>query len=260
MQVNGRWCTNTDGKEESGQLRFWGQWEAQSKLEVEFSCESSDPLMPTHLWYPYYCTPDRYDDLQNTDPFVFGENFIYSNCLQYSKSSLRTLPSGTVILFGSAKLLSGEPRFLLDTVLVVSKRLRYDPRNSLRDLSAVVSETFLNVTAKPLAGARNIGELKGCSPGDRTKLTLYVGATPNSDYEGMFSFFPAKPEGDHWYFAKPEICLPRFINPRLNRGIKGVNDPRTRNEMIDLWHRVVEQVLGKGLVLGTYAELPENLS
>lgn len=72
---------------------------------------------PACLWLPYYVIPD--DDcegLHNTDPFIFGDQFLYSNCKQPSSLRLRSLDRGSVIAFGSRKA----GRWLLDTVLVVA--------------------------------------------------------------------------------------------------------------------------------------------
>jgi hypothetical protein len=54
--------------------------------------------------------------MQNTDPFVFGDQFHYTGCLQHTKrgaTQLRYLDRGSVILFGSCR----EKRdFVVDTV------------------------------------------------------------------------------------------------------------------------------------------------
>lgn len=42
--------------------------------------------------------------VHNTDPFVFGENFYYTNCKQQRfYRILRTLNNGSIIIYGSEK-------------------------------------------------------------------------------------------------------------------------------------------------------------
>lgn len=53
--------------------------------------------------------------LQNTDPLVFGDSFLYSNCRQGAIGRLRELRAGSVIVFGSVVSKS----WVVDTVFVV---------------------------------------------------------------------------------------------------------------------------------------------
>ena len=58
---------------------------------------------------------------QNTDPWVFGNSFLYSNCKQLTPrgnpSALQGLSRGSLVLFGS----STGGRFVIDTVFVVAE-------------------------------------------------------------------------------------------------------------------------------------------
>ena len=61
--------------------------------------------------------PDRVplESVQNTDPMVFGDAFIYSNCLQAAYVSLRTLTEGSIVLFGRHSKVGGsrvQPRHM----------------------------------------------------------------------------------------------------------------------------------------------------
>ncbi len=114
MQLCGDWI-DEDGISGTGDLWAWGEWEAESELLRELD-QMGDPGFPRHLWLPYYVRRQHgYRGLHNTDPFIFGERFLYSNCHQRWKSRLRTLSRGSVIAFGSKK---GD--WVLDTVLVVA--------------------------------------------------------------------------------------------------------------------------------------------
>lgn len=258
MQVNGRWCGSVDTEERSGKLRFWGEWEADSDLVENFSCTSDYPMKPRNLWSPHYVRRDCYKGLQNTDPFVFGDHFLYSNCRQFRHPTLRRLAAGSLILFGSGKQIKGERRFVIDTVFVVKDRIPYDPQRIDGDYWCRTGySTFLDVTGKPLQYDCCSEKVTGCVPGDSTELTLYRGATPNTHIDGMFSFFPAKFEGDDWDFARPEIHLrSRYFNPGNWRTVKSVNLRVSRTELVEIWHEITQQILNHDLVLGTYAELP----
>ena len=74
---------------------------------------------PRFLHEPYWTAPPDLPNLQNTDPYVFGERFRYSNCRQNTKKGplpTQRLATGSVIPFGSG--LDGE--FVLDTAMVVA--------------------------------------------------------------------------------------------------------------------------------------------
>lgn len=59
--------------------------------------------------------------VQNTDPMVFGDSFIYSNCMQGQYRALQGLPRGSLILFGRYARENGRPSFSLDTCLLVER-------------------------------------------------------------------------------------------------------------------------------------------
>ena len=173
MQLRGSW-TAEDGGVHSGELWAWGEWEAQSELVRDLD-SSGGPGLPRHLWRPYYVVPPGgYERLHNTDPFIFGERFLYSNCLQPKRPGLRRLGRGSVIAFGSKK---GD--WVLDTVLVVADFIDYAVPEARIVLADSTPEAFLNATAGPLA-----------DNGEEEMLRLYRGATPDDPFDGMFSFLP----------------------------------------------------------------------
>lgn len=178
MQLRGTWIAG-DGSVHGGELWAWGEWEAQSEL-VRSLDASGAPGLPHHLWRPYYVIPrGGYERLHNTDPFIFGERFLYSNCKQPSRPGLRQLGRGSVIAFGSKR-----GGWVLDTVLVVADYIDYAAPEAHRALVDEVPGAFLAVTAGPLVGN-----------GEEETLRLYRGATPDDRVDGMFSFFPAMPAG-----------------------------------------------------------------
>ena len=106
MQVRGEWI-QADGSAGSGDLWAWGEWEPQSRL-LRRLCQPDTLAYPAYLWLPYYAIPDNgCEELHNTDPFIFGDRILYSNCGQPRSPRLRSLDRGSVIAFGSPRRING---------------------------------------------------------------------------------------------------------------------------------------------------------
>ena len=111
MQLRGRWIEK-DGSERTGDLWAWGEWEPESDLICKFDSSRDDSRHPRNLWEPHYVPKECYRGLHNTDPFIFGRRFLYSNCGQTtdSKRSLKRLDRGSVIAFGSGTTIKGKQK------------------------------------------------------------------------------------------------------------------------------------------------------
>ena len=253
MQFPGRWIASDDSPHR-GELWAWGEWEPESRLIRELDRPRGNRDYPRYVWQPYYVLKDDYRGLHNTDPFIFGERFLYSNCRQRANPGLMRLGEGSVIAFGSGKQgVGGEWRWWLDTVLVVANSDLYAASGACRMLKDWTSDVFGIVTGGPLADKHEAG----CAADVR--LRLYWGATPDDPVDGMFSFFPARPAGGGTGFPRPVIDLPsEYFNPRSIRGPKGIGRGRTRAKLRSIWAALVAQVRQAGLVLGTHAALPER--
>ena len=246
MEFRGKWIEE-DGSARSGDLRAWGEWEAESELVCQLSQPSQSSLYPRYLWRPYYIPKDNYERLHNTDPFIFGERFLYSNCKQRKVSGLAHLGRGSVIAFGSGRKIAGERKWMLDTVLVVADSLTYRAPEARQVLADPVPEAFLTVTGGP------IGDNEAAS------FRLYMGAAPDDPVEGMFSFFPALPAHGDAGFPRPLIDLPgEYFNPRSWQAPKGLRREPNSEELRVLWKSLVAQVREAGLVLGSHAAPPER--
>ena len=256
MQLHGKWMEG-DGTRRSGDLWAWGEWEPESCLIRKYNPQDGDSQHPRFLWRPHYIPKDNYQGLHNTDRFIFGERFLYSNCRQSNNPGLRHLGQGSVITFGSGKKIDGAWRWMLDTVLVVRDIVDYDVLEARVVLKDWAPTTFLEVTGGPLTDSGKCAP-QPCAP-TSARLRLYRGATPNDPIHGMFSFFPAMPAGGDTGFPRPLVDLPaEYFNPKLLMAPKGLGRERTCNELFDLWERLITQVRDAGLVLGTHAELPER--
>ena len=239
MQFPGRWRNGSASGD--GELWAWGEWEAQSDRLHDFD-HADDARLPDRLWRPYYRPMPGYIRLHNTDPFIFGDQFLYSNCKQ--TGALKRLGRGSVLAFGSH--FRGE--WVLDTVFVVACAVEYQSTDPRKALSGRAPEAFLEVTGGPLVA----------NDKPRTRK-LYYGATPNDPVDDMFSFFPAMPAGGDSGFKRPRISLPsEYFDEDQIRGEFGRWSDFSSDTLRELWNSLVEQVRACGMVLGTHAELPER--
>lgn len=262
MQFQGEW-TDEDNNRHPGNLRAWGEWERESKLVGKFFHKNGGRHHPNYLWKPYWIPRNTYRCLHNTDPFIFGNCFLYSNCGQSteSKKGLKQIGQGSVIAFGSGKQIEGQRKWVLDTVLVVRDSFLYNPLNPREALEGKVPDEFLEVTGGPLvAWAEEVREGSAsdvCAPKSEW-LRLYRGATADDPINEMFSFFPAILADGESTFARPVISLnDKYFNSSNWQAPKGAGCYLCVDTIRDLWGSLVAQVWKEGLVLGTRAAMPE---
>jgi hypothetical protein len=216
---------------------------------VHFPHPGREPSLPRFLHEPCWQYPDFSGFRQNTDPWVFGDAFLYSNCKQPSQRGLQHLAPRSMIVFGSTQGVGsteGE-RFVLDTVFVVGEVLgSYSPI----DADLPVPEAFRVCTIDALAS----GKVEDAT----ASFTLYRGATP-ADGLGTFSFVPClRATADSPAFPRPPVELPDVINPRSWRSPSGAAKDRPIEEVTAAWSEVVSQVEEAGLALGCALELPRH--
>jgi len=226
LRTAGR-CLDNGGSIRSQTVSVWAEWEAQSRV-VERHPGPSGP-MPRFVHEPILAVPQGVPVHQNTDPYVFGGSFLYSNCRQFTAqlrpTRLQRMLPGSLLLFGAH--LDGQ--FVLDTLVVVASRSPYTIGPSA-DLDEEVSPAFRVATLEPLA---NSGRLRG-----RT-AQLYRGvAHQERRHQRMFSFAPARADGAR--FCRPTLRRSRFVNPDLTQGFKTTTV--TREEAQVVWDDTVAQV------------------
>jgi len=182
---------------------------------------------------------------------VFGDAFIYSNCLQGSYRSLRTLTPGSVILFGRFGRARGRPSFSLDTCLVVDR---------VQSLPAVqfVADSYGTdlLTDAVLSPAHTEG-------GGADLTAVYFGRRRSPGVTGPFSFFPARVMDDSPpLFARPELrptgALRGVVSPANMQGLKVTSNLSVRDRDA-IWTEVMQQVTGQSCGLGYYAAPPPVL-
>jgi len=230
-----------DGREERGPVAFWGEWEGPSLVKPLRHRAGSDG--PRCIHRIAYYTPSSLVGLWDTDPFVFGDRFLYNGCQQHtgfdreggpSETFLRRLAAGSVILFGS----SISRRFVIDTVFVVGDHTDY-PNGEYEGLIDLVPPEYLDIGLRTQA----------LSEPTVDSYRLYRGATVNELVGGMYSFTPCRSitDGDIG-FERPGIVMPGFITQSLTQG-KKLNVVPDLSAMHDLWSEVIRQVRAAGCSL-----------
>jgi len=235
-----------DGALRQADVVFWGEYEAASRVVRRWPPAGG---LPTVLHEPLLRTPPDSPKRQNTDPWVFGGRFLYSNCKQLTPyggaSALQSLTRGSVILFGSQI----DGRFCLDTVFVVAESLRY----TVNDAAGLpVDDAFRACTIESLAAYEHHAiDLRAA------QFTLHLGATYHDPVDGMFSFTPALPEGAGGpRFARPAYCDRRFVNPESKQSPSGAKLRRPTAEVRQAWDAALQASRRAGLDLAVQVDLP----
>ena len=211
---------------------FWGEWEPQSIVDVK-TCNNKK----YYVHIPCYPNPKTikgssnkskncsgYNDLLNTDPYVFGDYFIYSNCLQKAhKNVLQHLIENDIIIFGSHK----DHGFLVDTVFVVDKKVE------IKDCS----------TCFRIATGNQI---------KKDGYIIYKGKTYNKDKpEDIYSFFPCSDNP----FDRPKLDL-IYINKIKTRDVYYIHNNSHALTSKEVWRDIKKQITDNGLLIGIKAEEP----
>ena len=202
---------NDSGLSAEQEILFWGEWEPTSWVQPILK-NTGKGVLPAWIHTPFLqfdkkgrlrefkklqivgessciprCNPSPQSTPipQNTDPFVFAQNFYYCCCKQGTFTQLKSLEKGSIILFGSTFLSAkfGGPCFALDTVFVVSEYRNYTPGNYGNDLNGFVPNDY--------------GQIMGFDLWKKNlNFTCYKSANYQSQVDGMYSFVPCKTLAD----------------------------------------------------------------
>ncbi len=237
LRAHGRYLL--DGQEVAGAFAFWGEWEPQSRVVDMWPTDGDKPRF---LHEPLYETPPANVEHQNTDPLVFGDRFLYTNCKQLRIRALRQLDPGSLILFGTGR---GEG-FILDTVFVVG------------DASADYTFGELGVADHPLTDDVIFRPLASLTRYRGRRCRAYRGASWTAPHRGLFSFVPCRPADGDVRFARPLLepvgPLADLVHPKLRMGARVLDVSEA--QIVDAWAHVRELVEEGGLALGVHAAPP----
>ena len=244
-----------DDQSQVGEVVFWGEWEPPSHIVRRWP---NDGDLPRCLHAPYWNRPPRSQVRQNTDPWVFGDHMLYSNCKQVKQgrpTGMQSLEPGSVVCFGSPQ----RDDFVVDTVFVVATTQPWIP-NRIAGLD--LDEAFLVCTAQSLAAWAETEtgcaqSRTSCASGSDLEFTLYRGAPLDNPVHGMYSFVPARPT-DHPTprFARPAVHVPHRINPASKQSDRGARHLLPIETVRQAWASLRHQVLTNNLVLATSLTTP----
>lgn len=228
-----------DNNPKKNDLFLWGEWEGNS-----FFNPINNPdyrILPNGVHKPFHSIVIRGG--QNTDPYVYGNNFKYCVCKQ--TGNMCNLSQGSLILFGSVfpKL----EKFYIDTVFVVKDHNTAAHINTTG--ASGFSQTYREVTLEQLK------EYLG-TPYEPTNKKLYKSQTwwDNNEY---FSFVPCKLNHDGNGFERLYLSL--LKNPFLSPSPRGKSFLRNYNSTPEqLWLDIVKIAKEQGFKLGIQFEEPRS--
>tara|TARA_B110000503_G_C7162418_1_gene420271 strand:+ start:3271 stop:4179 length:909 start_codon:yes stop_codon:yes gene_type:complete len=226
-------------------LTFWGEWEAESNFKM-----INDNDTPRFVHYPILDTTYNGPTKHNTDPFVFGNNFWYTNCKQNSRPFLQRMSKNSIILFGT----EGKTNFKLDTVFVIKQKFNYlEIQSGIKSFSEQLIKT--NFTMNNMLFDKN-----------KTHYSYYVGKNFNDD-KNLFSFSPSKILNKNTSVGHERVLLNvnDFSLQKIGAGTvckrllldKSINNNLHDKFLYDYWKKIVNACFDQGFVLGFDFELPK---
>ncbi|MEC8968466.1 MAG: hypothetical protein VX756_04900 [Bacteroidota bacterium] len=238
-------------------LVYWGEWEAQSKIEKLKNYKSH---LPSFLNMPFL-DPSVPERTHNTDPYVFGQNFRYIVCKQGFFEVLRRLDPFSLILFGSCI----NKKFCLDTLFVVSeKKFNYNIEN----IENVFQEKnqYYYASVNPLYDDtkfnNKVEQEDNCRIEKGNNYSFYKGVNfeEKKEYKGIFSYVPCKKFNSEketdFVFKQPAIELDFIVNNQT-QGLNACNGKDfTIQEIIEYWNKISEIITSAGLLHGVYFKTP----
>ena len=261
-------------KEEEKVLGFWGEWEGTSKFTMvkEILKKENHPSALHHTLIKNFNKDDTELKI-STDPLIMGNMFLYSNCQQDYIEELKTLDPGDVLLFGTGRKSETSKTkrkkiydtFICDTVFIVRYRIDNIKTSSKDDFEKSVI-SYLKKHKAPKSYIDNFERLKewyyynSIESLEDNKYSLYIGATYEDSYKGMYSFVPSV-EVDllshHIGFERPDISSLLIELPCFNyvkEGIKGFGNQNVNINTIasgkKLFNSLVEFIKNQKLEIG----------
>lgn len=231
-------CIHPDGRLLRNQpIVFWGEWEAHSVFRlIQNNGQAED--RPRHIHQPFI-SRER-EGKQNTDPFVFGEPFLYSNCLQ-SLRTMRDVPNGSLILFGSEVSRDGERSFVLDTVFVVETSIQINRKN-LPEIRAKTPTVFHDTVLRKI-------------PCNRI-YRLYFSRMHSDQNASCFSYFPCKLYERDQFMLRPSIPIDKF---NLKKPGSGQGIHKIQRDSQKYWEELKDYLRSSGYCLGVKVFMPPRI-
>ena len=254
----------------SDELTFWGEWEPQSRIE-RINNPKEDKCLPHVIHRPVLDLNEPVIDAkgrcrQNTDPFVFHEQFLYRCCHQIKttgQTQLAHLLPGSIVLFGSCV----NDLFAIDTVFVVGNFRDYrDQRGGMDFDPNLVNYAEIVGVGLNKPGSENGSGCGKCSEGiNPLQMRLYYGASPNNPFEGMYSFVPCKRLRDSEQgWARPTLTQHDMraiyadaLSDSLQMNYKLCKEA-TLEGNVAAWNHIRSLFAERGYLEGVRFECPQN--
>lgn len=237
MVHKGKYVSRADATIEiEALLNFWGEFEGPSEFElVQPNQNEKYWNNPTAIHKPLFIESERGD--QNTDPYIFGERFLYAIC---KKTELDNLSPGDIVLFGSEFGSQPDVHFYLDTLLVVKDEITIE--------GSEFDQSYMELT---------LNRLKDNKTDNMLNKSIHSGVmfTDRKAAEGCFCFVPVREAGNYPYgFGRPVLkneSITKYLRkPGAYTGYKSTA-LKDKNELKTLWQLIAKEVLKQGFYLGT---------
>ncbi len=228
-------------------LFFWGEWEPQSKFELT-GYRLKDNRLPHAIHEPFFS--NKGFGSHNTDPFVFGENFYWSNCKQKEKGKgarILNIPNGSIILWGSE---IEREYFVLDTMFVTQSK---ETIADYKTHPTLYPDLLRKVTLDFKGGLSNWYWLY---KGKMYDMDNYY--SENNNY--TFCFFPCMVGNNGKAgFERPILDIQKFNLQNPGAGMVTRVVDNTENNNSNYWHNIVAEIISQGYSLGIKLDLPYTL-
>ncbi len=245
-------------------LDFWGEWEPESivldsdKKKCNYTCQ-----YPQYIHYPLYIPPEirkrnkslNNINIQNTDPFVFGDRFYYTCCMQKKISQLGGIKQGSVIIFASRVGSAEKYKLLIDTVFVVKDAFSLSDKEKVKEIKQ--KNPIFYHTVIELLNSRQGHKSGGCtkkSDNDYFDFRIFVGASyEDSNGTEPYCFFPCKCSDENKGYERFESKNHMFA--KLPQGFGYIKNISSTN----LWNQIKDECIKENYNLGIKAELPQSV-
>ena len=220
------------------ELYFWGEWEGYSFFNP--FARNDFRKLPNGLHKPFHSSVNKGG--QNTDPYIFGEEFKYCVCKQ--KGRLTSLVLDDLILFGT--VLPSINKFYIDTVFVVNN---HDLSSHVQATSGIdYTQVYQEETLIQLPHYLH-------HPTFMNDCRIYKGKTWWDDNQ-YFSFVPCKLSYNNIGFERLYIDLDNEIFQLSNYPSGKSFLEKCMLSSKDLWKEIVKISKEQGFMLGIKFEEP----
>ena len=300
LKANGEYISRLSNDQESelhsGDILFWGEWEQPSNYTT--INKSNDEMLPRRIHEPISTKNPVWDMLankdefeedlfietcrtflggkQNTDPYVFGDRFMYCCCKQaktlnngtISEQVTNDLNRGDIIVFYSY---TNEDDYIchIDTVFVVGGLIvkgNYEELWPTLYRSGKITDRYLMSSILPVCYGNQEDLADGKSINDQiANYSLYYGASYYDpvvfDGKKYFSYFPCRkaeeyPQGFARYKHEAFDKHPSTTKEKWRPQYLSINHYNQKG-IYDFWQALTDDILANKYMLGIKANEPD---